>query len=152
FRNVNLGPEALSIADIESMGSGISLDYQGGPNPCLFVRRCLPPGGHCSIAVRKKGTSAGSAQIEYTYTGNFFAETLTAVVEVVPCSTTANLTLSMETVDGPESYAACDTLTAAPDVTVTANGDLTLCAGTRVLIGDGFRVAVGGGLTVPSSC
>jgi cysteine-rich repeat protein len=58
------------------------------------------------------------------------------------------LTVSSHTVTGVESYAACQVLTAGPDLHVTATGDLELVAGVRVELGNGVSVANGGRLTV----
>jgi hypothetical protein len=94
----------------------------------------------------------GAVDETATFDGNFATEIVHLTAGVVPCSTAEDFTLSDHTVDGPESYHACDTLTAGPNVTVTANGTLGLCGGTRVVLANGFRVAAGGGLTVGTDC
>jgi hypothetical protein len=63
-------------------------------------------------------------------------------------SCTDLLTVSSHTVTGAESYAACEVLTAGPELHVAATGDLELVAGVRVGLGNGVSVANGGHLTV----
>jgi hypothetical protein len=151
--NANTGPEAL-ILEPAALSDPVrfAVDLRGGGQPCQSPRRCLPPGGSCTIGVDLRAEAAASVAETVTFAGTFAAESVALVAEVVPCSTVGDLTLSDLTVDGVESHHACDTLTAGPDVTVTATGDLTLCGGTRVVLGAGFRVLSGGRLAASTSC
>jgi glucose/arabinose dehydrogenase len=151
--NANAGPEAL-VLDPPALSdpARFELDPTAGAQPCRTLRRCLTPGASCTIGVDLRAEAPATIAESLAFDGTFAGESVQLAAEVVPCSTTANLTLSDLTVDGVESHHACDTLTAAPDVTVTATGDLTLCGGTRVLLGSGFRVLSGGRLAVSTSC
>jgi glucose/arabinose dehydrogenase len=151
--NANTGPEALILEPPAlSDPARFALDLSAGAQPCGAPRRCLPPGASCTLGVDLRSEATGTVDETVTFDGTFVAEPVDLAAEVVACSTTQTLTLSDRTVDGVESHHACDTLTAAPDVTVTATGDLTLCGGTRVLLGSGFRVLSGGRLAVSTSC
>jgi hypothetical protein len=151
--NVGDGPEAVTVEPATlSDPVRFTVDRAAGPAPCHTLRRCLPPGGSCTLGVELRADAPASIAESLTLDGNFNLEVVALAAEVVPCSTTTHLTLSDHTVTGVESHRACDTLTAAPNVTVTATGDLTLCGGTRVILGDGFRVEAGGRLAVSTSC
>jgi len=150
--NANAGPEAVKVAAALLSHPDLAVDPRVGARPCGSLIRCLSPGASCTFEVAFKASATSAFDETLSFAGNFFDEVVDLSAEVVPCSSVAHLVLSNETVDGVESHAACDTLTAGPDVTVTGSGDLTLCAGTRVVITDGFRVDLGGRLTIPDSC
>lgn len=65
-----------------------------------------------------------------------------------PCAAAATLTLSDDTVTGPELHEACDEITAGPSYTVAATGELTLRTRGRVVLASGFAVLAGGRLAV----
>ncbi|HEX6202400.1 MAG TPA: PQQ-dependent sugar dehydrogenase [Thermoanaerobaculia bacterium] len=151
--NAGPGPEALALEPPAlSDTTRFALDLAAGASPCRSPRRCLPPGASCTLGVALRADAPAGIAESLTLDGNFNTEVVALAAEVVPCSTTTDLTLSDRTVSGVESHHACDTLTAAPNVAVAATGDLTLCGGTRVILGDGFRVEAGGRLAVSTSC
>jgi glucose/arabinose dehydrogenase len=151
--NANAGPEAL-VLDPPALSdpARFELDLTAGAQPCRTLRRCLAPGASCTLGVALRASTPATVAESLAFDGTFEPEVVALAAEVVACSTTQDLTLSDRTVDGVESHHACDTLTAAPDVTVTATGDLTLCGGTRVVLGSGFRVLAGGRLAASTSC
>jgi len=151
--NDNAGPEAASVVSaLLSDPARFTLDLEAGPSPCFDLAPCLPPGASCSLRVDLKASAPATVDESLTFDGNFALEVVPLAAEVVPCSSTLNLTLSDHTVTGAETHRACDTLTAGPAVTVAAAGDLTLCAGTRTVLRDGFRVEPGGRLTIGDAC
>ena len=151
--NANTGPEALILEPAAlSDPARFDLDLAAGSAPCRTPRRCLPPGASCTLGVALRAAAPATVDETLAFAGTFAPEVVQLAAEVVPCSTVQDLTLSDRTVDGVENHRACDTLTAAPDVTVTATGDLTLCGGTRVVLGSGFRVLSGGRLALSTSC
>jgi len=83
---------------------------------------------------------------------NFFLDRVELAAPDLPSECSASctdlLTISSHTVTATESYAACQVLTAGPDLEVAASGDLELVAGTRVELGNGVSVANGGRLRV----
>jgi glucose/arabinose dehydrogenase len=151
--NANPGPEALSVASAPLSDPGrFVLDRHGGASPCRTLAPCLAPGASCTLGVSFHPGATGAVDETVTFDGNFVSEIVHLIADVIPCSTSQDLTLADHMIDAPESYHACDTLTAGPNVTVTANGTLDLCGGTRVTLANGFSVAAGGGLTVGTDC
>jgi hypothetical protein len=151
--HANPGPEALGVASTLLSDPGrFVLDRNGGASPCRTLTPCLAPGASCTVGVSFHPGAPGAVDETVTFDGNFATEIVHLTSEVVPCSTAQDFTLSDHTVDDPESYEACDTLTAGPNVTVTADGNLGLCGGTRVVLANGFGVEAGGGLTVGTDC
>lgn len=65
-----------------------------------------------------------------------------------PCTAPATLTLSDDTVTGPELHEACDEITAGPAYTVAGGGDLTLRTRGRVVFASGFAILAGDRLAV----
>lgn len=59
----------------------------------------------------------------------------------------ADVLLSNETISSDRVVAACQTLTAAPDVVIAAPAEVTFLAGQRIILGDGFRVDSGARFT-----
>jgi hypothetical protein len=55
--------------------------------------------------------------------------------------------LSNETISTDRVVAACQTLTAAPDVVIASPAEVTFVAGQRIVLGDGFRVESGARFT-----
>ena len=151
--HVGGGPEWLRVEPpIVIPDPRFGLDLGAGATPCHTASRCLPPGGSCTIGVTFAADAPGAVDATLSIGGNFTPELVELVAEVQPCPTIQELTLSDRVVAGTESHHACDTLTAAPNVTVSATGDLTLCGGTQVVLGDGFRVESGGRLALSTSC
>lgn len=64
------------------------------------------------------------------------------------CTIDTDYTLQNQTITTVETYEACRTITAGPDVTVTFTGDLTLRAGERIALDNGFSVESGGRCTI----
>jgi hypothetical protein len=59
----------------------------------------------------------------------------------------ADVVLSNETISSDRVVAACQTLTAAPDVVIESPAEVTFLAGQRIILGDGFRVDSGARFT-----
>ena len=60
------------------------------------------------------------------------------------CTIDIDYALQNHAITAVETYEACRTITAGPDVTVTDMGDLTLRAGESIVLGNGFSVESGG--------
>ena len=65
-----------------------------------------------------------------------------------PCSASANLNLTNQTIAGTQTFQACDTISAVQGFRVNGTGDVTFQAGQTVVLGDGFQVLSGGSFRV----
>lgn len=146
--NANPGPEAAIVSRVTlSDPVRFAVDYRSGKSRCRAVQQpCLPAGDQCGQRVSFQGQALGDVAESLVYEGNFQPETVALQAQVVACSSAVDQDLSGFTVDGEETYRACDTLQASVDV--VDGGDLTLRAGTRIVLRDGFSVAAGGRLTL----
>lgn len=59
------------------------------------------------------------------------------------CQIAINLELQNQSIDSTQTFEACDTIFAGPNLTIEPSGNVTLHAGRRVVLRSGFRVKSG---------
>ena len=64
------------------------------------------------------------------------------------CNIDLNLDIDNQVLSTTQTFEACDTITAGPNVTITSTGNITFQAGRRVVLENGFEVIDGGRLSV----
>ncbi len=112
------------------------------PNGCTRVPHFSNP------AVLHAGVPTGIADQRDNHRTADLTAPIVANFRTQTCTIDTDYTLQSHTITSVETYEACRTITAGPDVAVTLTGELTLRAGESIALDNGFRVESGGRFTI----
>lgn len=98
-------------------------------------------------AVLHAGVATGIADERDNHRTADLTAPIVANFRAQTCTIDFNYALQSHTITTAETYEACRTIIAGPDVTVASTGNLTLRAGESITLDNGFSVETGGGFT-----
>jgi len=92
--------------------------------------------------------AAGPADVTVTNPDTLFGTLAAGYAYVDPCTATADLVLTGQTVTDPSQlFTGCTSVTAGPSFTVAAGAGATFRAGSHIVLRNGFAVEAGAGFT-----
>jgi hypothetical protein len=98
-------------------------------------------------AVLHAGVATGIADQRDNHRTADLTAPIVANFRAQTCTINFDYTLQSHTITTAETYEACRTITAGPDVTVASTGNLTLRTGESITLDNGFSVESGGRFT-----
>ena len=135
---VGSGTGAVTSAPA-GIGCGPDCDELYAPGTAVQLAAAADPGS-ALVRWREGGAALGTADTQDTLLD--VDRALEAVFEL------CDRQLPAQTVDGAETFEACQVLTAGAGFEVGATGEVTLRAGERVVLGEGFAMQPGGELAI----
>ncbi|MFV2073696.1 MAG: 3-coathanger stack domain-containing protein, partial [Thermoanaerobaculales bacterium] len=137
FHQKDLGPEIAG--DSGARIDVIVMSYSNQcPDGCTRVPHFSNPDVlHAGVAtgIADQRDNHRTADLTAPIVANFRAQT---------CTIDTDYSLQSHTITTAETYEACRTITAGPEVTVASTGNLTLRSGESITLDNGFSVESGG--------